>query len=122
MVTMSRSAAVDFLKEQEWVESAMGMHMPFAEREGIVHRLRAALDILGMGYDGDFNGIHDKERDVYCNFNVDKAQFLRVGIDPGSLKKRERNTAPAAPVKKTKKRTAVVESEAVSVAEPVGPT
>jgi len=93
---MTRGEAQDLLRAQNWThnDGAQSYHLYRQERNNIVKQLKEAFTLLGMGYDGDFCGIKNKESDKFCNINVHNGQFVRGGIDIRDLK-----VAPSAPEK-----------------------
>lgn len=88
MTDMNRAEAQEFLKSQTWYhpEGTTYYHLIRVEREGLVKKLKDAFNVLAMGYDGDFGGIYDKERDDFTNINVDAFQFHRAHINVEDLK------------------------------------
>jgi hypothetical protein len=84
---MTREESVSLLMEQTWVEDVYTLRLMQVRRNSHVYlHLKEAFDVLKMGYDGDFQGIKDRDREGLTNINVWFNQFKRAGIDINQLK------------------------------------
>lgn len=104
MADITKTEAREYLKTFEWYhpEASTAYCLIRIDRDGTYRRLKDALDVLGMGYHGDFTGIGERDRDHLVNLIVDAYQFKRAEVYISELK--TTTTMPEATEAPTKRR------------------